>query len=200
MSAIKKILAGGVVAAALVSAAPASAQYYPGYGYGNPVGQIINQVIGGGYGGYGYGANSQVAVNQCVGAVQSRLNGGYGGYGYNGYGYGTPYGGYANPYGGYGYNNGYGSARVLGISRVEPRSSGGLTVRGVATSGRYAGYGNPYGGYGYNGQPPVDLTWKCKTDYRGFITDIDVDRAERNYGYSYTPYNYDYSQYGYRRY
>jgi hypothetical protein len=184
MKALVKVLAGGAAAAALFSAAPAAAQYYPGYGYpgyGNPVGQVINQVFGGGYGG-----NSQYAVNQCVGAVQARLNGGYGG-GYGGYGYGSPYGGYGSPYG-------YGGARVLGISRVEPRSSGGLTVRGVASSGRYAGYG--YGGGG--GQ--VDLTWKCKTDYRGFITDIDVDRAERNYGYQYQPYNYDYSQYGYRRY
>ena len=41
MSALKMILAGGVTAAALMSAAPASAQYYPGYG--NP--------------GYGYGGN-----------------------------------------------------------------------------------------------------------------------------------------------
>ena len=179
MKAVTMILAGGVAAAALVSAAPASAQYYPGYGYGgggNVVGQVISQVLGGGYGGYGgygnYGANSQVAVNQCAAAVQQRLGGGYG---YSQYG--------------------YGGGRVLGISRVEPRSNGGLTVRGVATSGRY-------GGYGYGAQGQVDLTWKCKTDYRGFIADIDIDRVQRNYGYgNYTPYNgYDYSQYGYRRY
>src|SRR4051812_13707198 len=122
MKALTKILAGGVSAVALFSAAPASAQYYPGnpygYGYGNNggvVGQVINQVLGGGYGGYGnygYGANSQVVVNQCVSAVQARLSG-YGGYG-GGYGGYTPY------------NNG---GRVLGISRVEPRSGGGLTIR-----------------------------------------------------------------------
>jgi hypothetical protein len=190
MRAITKFLAGGAAIAALASAAPAAAQYYPGPGYGYPgygnpyggnvVGQVLNQVLGGGYGngGYGYGPNSQVAVNQCAGAVQARLGGGYGGYG--GYGY--------NGYGG-------GGGRVLGISRVEPRSNGGLTVRGVATSGHY-------GGYGYAGGGQVDLTWKCKTDYRGFISDIDINRAERNYGYNngYTPWNYDYSQYGYRRY
>ena len=185
MTAFTKFLAGGVAIAALASAAPAAAQYYPGYGYGNPyggnvVGQVLNQVLGGGYGynGYGYGVNSQAAVNQCASAVQARLNGGgYGGYGYNGYGYGA-------------------GARVLGISRVEPRSNGGLTVRGVATTGGYAGYG-------YNAQGRVDLTWKCKVDYRGFISDIDVDRAQGSYGYNsgYTPWgNYDYSQYGYRRY
>ena len=87
---------------------------------------------------------------------------------------------------------------MLGISRVEPRSNGGLTVRGVASSGRYAG------AYGYNGQGQVDLTFKCKTDYRGMVTAVDLDRAQSNYGYgNYTPYsNYgnDYSQYGYRRY
>ena len=177
MRAITKFLAGGIAMAALASAAPAAAQYYPGYGYGTPyggnvIGQVLNGVLGN-----GYGANSQVAVNQCAAAVQQRLSGGYG-YGYNGYG--------------------NGGGRVLGISRVEPRSNGELVVRGVANSGRTA--------YGYNGQGQVDLTWKCKVDYRGFIRDIDINRAQTNYGYGYnqgysqgyTPY--DYSQYGYRRY
>jgi len=190
--AVKFLLAGGAAVAALMTAAPAAAQYYPSYGYpgygyggGNVVGQVLNQVLGGGYGGYGgYGYNNQQAiVSQCAAAVQQRLNGGSG---YGGYGaYGNPYGGY-NGYG-------YGNARVLGISRVEPRSSGGLTVRGVASSGMNAGYG-----YGYAGQGQVDLTWKCKTDYRGFISDIDIDRVNRSNSYGYTPY--DYSQYGYRRY
>ena len=182
MTAITKILAGGVAAAALAGAAPAAAQYYPGYGGyggGNVVGQVINQVLGGGYGG-GYGYNQQALVSQCAAAVQQRLGGGYG-------------------YSPYGYAGGYGGGRVLGVSRIEPRSTGGLTIRGVATSGRY-------GGYGYGGQGQVDLTWKCKTDYRGYIVDIDVNRAEPAYGYGtdgYTPYNnynYDYSQYGYHRY
>ena len=198
MKALKILIAGGVAAAALMSAAPAAAQYYPGYGYGNPyggnvIGQVLNQVLGGGYGGYGgYGQNQQAVVNQCAAAVQQRLSGGYGGYGAYGY---NPY----NPYGG-GYNaNGYGNARVLGISRVEPRSGGGLTVRGVASSGMNVGYAYDYG---YNGQSQVDLTWKCKTDYRGFISDIDIDRASRSsYGYNqqYQPYD-PYAQYGYRRY
>jgi hypothetical protein len=182
MKALKIVLAGGVAAAALAAAAPAAAQYYPGYpsypgypgyGYGgNPVGNVINQVFGGGY---GYGANNQVAVSQCVNAVQARLAGG-GGYGY------SPYG----------YNNAYGRGRVLGISRVEQRSNGGLTVRGVATTGMA-------GGYGYTPNSPIDLTFRCKTDYRGLITDIDIDRAQRNYGSNYTPYD-PYAAYGYRRY
>ena len=188
MKALKFILAGGVAAAALTIAAPASAQYYPGYGYpgygygGKVIGQVLNQVLGGGYGGYGYGYNSQAAVNQCASAVQARLSGGYGGYG-----------------GGYGaYGNVYAGGRVLGISRVEPRSGGGLTVRGVASSGAYAGYG-----YGYNGQAPVDLTWRCRIDSRGFVRDIDIDRASRNYSYNYQQQydpNNPYAAYGYRRY
>src|SRR6476660_10600039 len=139
MRAITKILAGSVAIAAVAAAAPASAQYYQGSPYsgygnaygGNVIGQVLNGVLGNGYG--NYGANSQVAVNQCAAAVQQRLNGGYG---YNGYGNNS-----------YGYSNG---ARVLGISRVEPRSNGELLVRGVANSGRYA--------YGYNGQGQIDLT------------------------------------------
>ena len=204
MKAITKIAAGGVVAAALFAAAPAAAQYYPGQGYGYPgygyggnvVGQVINQVLGGGYGGYGnYGMNSQAVVNQCAAAVQQRITRDYGYGGYN------PYGGYgAYGQGGYGAYGQAAGARVLGISRIEPRSGGGLTVRGVATSGFNAGYGG-YGGYAGQGQP--DLTWKCKTDYRGFISDIDIDRVRTNYGQTYSPYGnspYDYSQYGYRRY
>jgi hypothetical protein len=196
MKAVSKILAGGVAAAALFSAAPAAAQYYPGYGYpgygGNPVGQVINQVLGNGYGYNGnYGGNSQAIVNQCVNAVQARLNGGYAGNG-------------ASPYG-------YGNARVLGISRVEPRSDGGMTVRGVASSGRGAyAYGGAYGG-----QSQVDLKWRCTTDYRGYVYGLDVSAARSNYGNGYAPTNgyapnggyapyndnaYDYSQYGYQRY
>ena len=187
MSALKTILAGGVVAVALVSAAPASAQYYPGYGSpygyggGDVIGQVLGQVLTGGYGnpyggyGGGYGINSQAAVSQCVGAVQQRLNASYGG---NGYG----------NYGNYGYN-GYGRARVLGISRVEQRNGGGLNVRGVANSGRYLGTS-------YGGQTPVDLTFTCRTDFRGYITDVDVDRAQTNYGYNYSPYNNGYAPYG----
>ena len=188
MKAITKFLAGGVAIAALAAAAPAAAQYYPGYG--SPYGYGMPGMGGGyGYSPYGgYGANSQVIASQCANAVQSRLSGGYvGGYGgYGAYGGGYGYNGYG-PYGG-----GYGGGRVLGISRVEQGIAGGITVRGVATSGRYVG------GYGTNSQ--VDLLWKCRTDYRGAIVDIDVTPAQRNYGYQYTPWANDYSQYGYSRY
>ena len=157
MTAIIRLLAGGATIAALANAAPATAQYYPGYGYGYGAPYGYNN-------GYGYGANSQVVVNQCSAAVQARL-GGYAGYG-------------------------YGGGRVLGISQVSPRNDGGITVRGVASSGAY----------GYGAQTP-DLTFRCRTDFRGVIREVTVNRAQPAYDYgNYAPYNYDYSPYGYRRY
>ena len=119
MKAITKFLAGGVAVAALAAAAPAAAQYFPGMGfpgYGSTYPGYSAPGYGmPGYGQYGYGVNSQAAVSQCTSAVQARLGGGYS------YGYGNPYGG---------------GGRVLGVSRVEQRGDGGLTVRGVAASGR----------------------------------------------------------------
>ncbi|HYX47095.1 MAG TPA: hypothetical protein VE820_09785, partial [Sphingomicrobium sp.] len=90
----------------------------------------------------------------------------------------------------------YGGGRVLGISHIEAGYGGGLTVRGVAASGRAAGYG-----YAQNSP---DLVWRCTTDFRGGIVDIDVNAARPSYGgydnYNYTPWSQDYSQYGYYRY
>ena len=194
MKAVMKILAGGVGFAALASAAPAAAKYYPGYGYpstgGNVIGQVLNQVLGGNQ--YGYGVNSQAAVQRCAAAVEQRINqryrtayNPYGG-GYSGYG---GYGGYgANAYAG-------GGGRVLGVTSVERRSNNGLRVRGVATANAYAGGYSPYGGYGgygqggyggYGGYAPqqtAELSFKCNIDYRGYITDIDLDRNNYAYGY-----------------
>jgi hypothetical protein len=113
-------------------------------------------------------------VSQCTIAVEARLNGGYGSYG-------------ANPYGG----GPYGSGRVLGVSRIEPRRDGGFTVRGVATSG--------YSSYGYVPNSP-NLVWLCRTDFRGVVIDVDVERARQNNGYGTMPGSYDYSPYGYQRY
>ena len=196
MKAVMKILAGGVGFAALASAAPAAAQYYPGYGYpntgGNVIGQVLNQVLGGnqyGYGQYGYGVNSQAMVQRCAAAVQQRINRDYSRGGYGGYG----------GYGAYGYNQG--GARVLGVTSVEQRSSSRLRVRGVATANGFAtGYANPYGGGyggyggyggqggygGYGGYAPQqagELSFKCDIDYRGRVTDIDLNRNNYAYGY-----------------
>lgn len=176
MSVKTKILAGAAGFAALVGfAAPAAAQYYPGYpgyGYGNNnvVGGIINSILGYGrypYGNYGYNqyGNQSMAIDQCARAVEARLGGHRGGY----YGYGNvPYGGYG--YNQYGYGGGYGG-RVQGITRVE-RKSYGLKVWGVASSG-YRGY-DGYGSYGYGAG--ADLSWDCEVRYDGRIRDIDVKR------------------------
>lgn len=192
MTAFKMVLASGVAAAALIGAAPAAAQYYPNYGYNNGggvVGQVIQQVLGGGQYGYGngngYGGNSQYAVAQCARAVEARVNRDYG-YRAGSYGYGG--------YGGYGGYNGYaqqGSARVLGITSVEPRSNGRLKVRGIVTANAYGGGYGGYGGYGGSAQPGGELTFKCSIDYRGYISDIDLERSGYAYGYGYN---------GYRRY
>lgn len=184
MKAISLILAGGVGLAALASAAPAAAQYYPGYpggGYGYPgtgygnnnvVGQVLGQILGYGqypYGNYGYQqyGNQSTAVDQCARAVEARIGGYNGNYGYGNVPYGGQYGynGYARP-----------SGRVLGVTRVAQKSYG-LKVYGVASSGYqgYSGYGRPgYGNYGYNAG--ADLSWNCEVRYDGRIRDIDVNR------------------------
>lgn len=178
--------AAGLAALAIASA-PAEAQY-PGYGYPNPspygypyggspygnyqygyppntIGQVLQSIFNP-YGNFGYGGygrvNPQVAVNQCVAAVQQRLayRGGYGGYG-----------GY-NPYG---YGNAYNNGRIVGINRVEQRSATTLRVRGYASSGMNYGYRGGYGGYGgYNSAP--DLSFRCDVDYRGYVRDVDINR------------------------
>ena len=146
---------------------------------------------GGGYGapqvnpsyGYGYG-NGYAGANQQAAVAQctAAVQQRLGG----NYGYG--YSGYGN-----------GGGRVLGISRIEPHGDGGLTVRGVASSGAYGGY---------NQQP--DLTFRCRTDFRGMITNVDVRQAQRAYtpygtapnGYA-NPYGqsqYNTGPYGYSRY
>jgi hypothetical protein len=190
---MSKILTG---AAGLVmvagTAAPAAAQSYPYNGYGNSngnvVGQLVNQVLGGGangqYGQYGQG-NERVAVDQCARAAQARVSGaGYGGYnqGYNqGYGYN-------------GYNRGS-AAQVVGITSVE-RKSNGLKVSGVMSSGiaNRGAYGNQYGNQGYNqgygnqgygnqgyGNQGADLRFSCRVDYRGYVSNIDIKRMNPVY-------------------
>lgn len=178
MKALSKILIGGAGVAALVGAAsPAAAQYYPNPypygGYGNSGGGVIGAIINaiGGYGQYPYGnygynrVNDRYAIDQCSRAVEARIGG-------NAYGYG---------YGGYGYNNAYAGGRVAGITRVEPRSNGGLKVYGVAMTGQR------YGAYGYNRGTSPDLKFNCKIDRNGRIYDVDIDRLPR---YSRNDYYY----------
>ncbi len=153
MKLMTKMFAGGVGLAAIAAAAPAAAQYYPGYS--NPYA----------YSQYGYGYNNTATAQQrCTAAVQSRL--------YNRSSIGGILGAIL------GSNT---TGRVVAVTRVTPNRSG-VRVRGLASSGRYAynSYG-PYGvgaygslGYGYN--QAADLSFKCDVDYRGYVRDIDINR------------------------
>lgn len=163
MLAMSKILTG-TAGLALVAgaAAPAAAQSYPygGSGYGNPVGQIINQVLGrGSYGQQGYGG-SQVAIDQCAGAALQRVEG-RGNYRQSGYGY-----------------NRAGGARIVAITRVDQRNNG-LRVRGVIDPGYSAYAGN---GYGYRAASQ-QLDFTCAVDYRGYVRDVDLHRRTAYRGY-----------------
>jgi hypothetical protein len=202
--AFTKFLAGGIGLAAMAASAPAAAQYYPGYpggGYGYPggSGNVVSDILGQILGGRSYANNERYAVEQCVRAVEYRINtrgldneGGR----YRQYGYGQ---GYNNRYGG-----GYMGARVTSVTQVSRRSNGGLKVFGYATTGGggYGGYGGGPG-YGYGGPDPYgygqpgygggygnygggyatgDAQFDCTIDRYGRITDIDAKR-NRTYGY-----------------
>ena len=68
---------------------------------------------------------------------------------------------------------------MLGITSVERRSNGGLRVRGVATSGAYGqqGYGQQgYGQQGYDANGQADLSFNCKVNARGQVTDVKIAR------------------------
>jgi hypothetical protein len=175
-------------------AAPAVAQYYPAppypqpypqtyppgypqtypqqqYGYGNQGGiaGIIDQLLG-----TRYNVNDRSAVSRCATAAMQQAQTRYAPYGYNqGYNQGYPGQGYNQ---GYAYNQrGYG-IRVTAITNVERRSNG-LRVRGLLDTGRGGGYGNQYGNQGY---ASGDLTFRCNVDYRGYVSNV---RIERNTGY-----------------
>ncbi len=160
MSIYSKLLAGVAGVGIAAVATPAAAQYYPqpqyNQGYGQQqgvVGQIINQVLGGGrYGAYGQG-NDRMAVDQCARAAEIRVSqdnrrGVYGawnqGYGQQGYG--------QQGYGNQGYNQHYGRAQVVAITGVD-RRQGGLRISGLIDTrmrgnGQYNNqYGQAYPGY-----------------------------------------------------
>lgn len=195
MKVVSKMFAGAAAVTALTigAAAPASAQYYPGYGgYGGGlgdvlVGAVLNSILRGGnpggYNGY-YGRNDynleRAAVDQCARATEQRLNGGYGGYG------------------SYGYNRA-GQYRVVQVDRVQRTRNGNMRVYGQATNaayqgnygsyggygtyggyGSYGGYNQPYGGYAQAG---AQYRFSCKFDRSGRISDLDVSRNRYAYGY-----------------
>jgi hypothetical protein len=135
------------------------------YGYGNdPMGQIINQLLGN-----RYNVTDRTAVSRCASAAVRQASAQY-----------------RQPYGNaYGYNQGYNPAmtmRVTAITNVERRRNG-LRVSGLIDSrGGYPPYGQAYGyqnqGYAATG----DLSFRCNVDYRGAVTNLRVRRANRYRG------------------
>ena len=200
MKAVTKILAGGVAIAALASAAPAAAQYYPGYGYqngGNVVGQVLNQVLGGNQ--YGYG--NQICLWQwrqqpggCAAlrrggraADQPRLQP---------HTATAPITAMAVTTATAGITAATPSRRARRASSASPASSAGRTtacesaesprpmLMRAATAPLMAAAmaGTAAMPHGYAAAAGGELTFKCNVDYRGYISDIDLDR--NNYAYS----------------
>lgn len=97
--------------------------------------------------------STQAAVDRCATAVQNRLS-------------------YNNHYGG------HGAARVVSVTRVDPRRNS-VRVTGLASSGRMAyNYGpfgiGAFGMLGYNNA--ADLRFGCTVNLRGRVTDLDLNR------------------------
>ena len=149
MNMFHKLMVGSAGLAMIAgAAAPAAAQGYgyPNQQYGNQgggvVGQIINNVLGGGrYGSYGQG-NDRMAVDQCARAAEARVSGNrnYGPYGQSQYGQG--------------YNDNRSNARVVAITQVT-RANNGLRVMGLIDTGRnWRNQGQGYGNQGYGNQYP----------------------------------------------
>lgn len=131
---------------------PQYPQNYPGYGYGqtynDPVGAIVDQLLG-----RGYSVSDRSAVRQCATAAIAQAQGQFGG-GAGDYSRDEQYGSYGS------------SLRLTAITSVERRSDG-LEVRGELSTGDEL-YGGEYN-QAYN---PGDLSFRCNVDYRGVVTDV----------------------------
>ena len=136
--------------------------YQQGYGQGyaqNPVGQIIDQLLGN-----RYNVTDRSAVSRCASAAMAQAAAEYRGNGYN-QGYGQSRG--------YGYNNATAAMRVTSITDVQRRNNG-LRVSGLMSSGHGGQYGSQYG---YENRGYGDVSFRCNVDYRGAVTDVRIRRA-----------------------
>ena len=152
--------------------------YYPQqqYGYGgSAIDQIVNQLLGN-----RYNVTDRQAVSRCASAAMARARDQYRGYGYQqGYGDQQDY----DDHRGYGYQQGIAAPamRVTAITSVE-RRSGGLRVRGLLDTGMYGGQryiGNRPYGYQNQGYGAGDLTFRCDVDYRGYVSNVRVNRNDQ---------------------
>ena len=170
----------------------------PGYGYAqqgsnqgyaahDPIGQILNSLLGN-----RYNVSDRQAVSSCASAAMTQATAQYG---MNGYAGSDGYAGYAGAYrpgaaGVPGYPGVATSMRVSAITDVQRRSSG-MRVKGLIDSGvdyrggyggdAYQGAGN--GGQAYANRYPShnDLSFRCNLDNRGIVTSMRVDRNTTTY-------------------
>ena len=144
---------------------PQSGYGYPNQPYGeSAIGAIVDSLIGN-----RYAVNDRQAIRQCAWAAVQRAQGQYGAYPYPGQGYR-----------GGGYNR---NIRVSAITDVQRRMRG-IRVRGLLDTGMYGNrppYGGGYGGQGYGGGygGGGDLSFRCDVDYRGYVSDVRIDRYRR---------------------
>jgi hypothetical protein len=132
------------------------AQPYQGYGqaYGqgyaqNPVGAIIDQLLGN-----RYSVTDRQAVRQCASAAMAQAGAQYGGYGYRNQGYAA------------------GGLRVTSITDVQRRNNG-LRVKGLMSTG-YGGQSAYQNGYQNRGYAAQQISFRCDVDYRGAVTNIRI--------------------------
>jgi hypothetical protein len=133
------------------------------YGYNqnyaqNPVGTIIDQLLGN-----RYTVTDRQAVSQCASAALAQAQ-----YQYRGYGGNQAYG--------YNQNVAAPTLRVTSITDVQRRSNG-LRVKGVIGTGYGGQYGQYGSQYGYQNRGYGDLSFRCNVDYRGSVTGLRVSRS-----------------------
>jgi hypothetical protein len=145
--------------------------YTPGYNQGysaynqgytqNPVGQIINSLLGN-----RYSVTDRQAVTQCASAAMTQAAAQYGNR-------------YDQGYGHDGYNRGYsGAMRVTSITDVQRRYNG-LRVTGLMSSGYSGQYGNQYDNqYGYQNRDYSrgEVSFRCNVSYNGQVTNVRIGR------------------------
>lgn len=130
-------------------------QAYSGYGYSqgyaqNPVGAIIDQLLGN-----RYNVTDRQAVSQCASAAMVQASAQYGGYGNRNQAYA-----------------GASNMRVTAITDVQRRNNG-LRVSGLMSSG----YGGQYG-YQNRGYGAQQLSFRCNVAYNGAVTNIRIGQRD----------------------